>query len=200
MQRYAIALTLVLAVPAVARSEERFITIQKVVGNRIAFVESSAGRGRRGGMQGGGRAQIQVDGQVQGDTQAGGSPGAQRGRGLRGGGFGQGRTMRGGRGRGRGGGNTVQTLTAIIPADTKITAAMRERRTFEFRVGIELAGGMRHPVFTRMQKPLSARIVTQGNRITELNVITDDTDVNQRNRSSSGKTVIAVKPKRPPSK
>jgi hypothetical protein len=77
---------------------------------------------------------------------------------------------------------------------------MRERRTFEFRLGIELAGGMRHPVFTRMQNPLSARIVTQGNRITQLNVITDDTDVNQRNTSATGQTVIAVKPKRPPSK
>ena len=77
---------------------------------------------------------------------------------------------------------------------------MRERRTFEFRVGIELAGGMRHPVFARMQKPLSARIVFEGNRITELNVITDDTDINQRSTSSTGQTVIAVKPKRPPSK
>ena len=97
-------------------------------------------------------------------------------------------------------GNKPQTITAIIPADAKITAAMRERRTFEFRVGIELAGGMRHPVFTEMQKPMAARIVTQGNRITELNVMTDDTDVNQRNTSLSGQTVIAVKPKRPPRK
>ena len=40
----AIALTMMFAIPAVARSEERFITIQKVVGNRIAFVESSSGR------------------------------------------------------------------------------------------------------------------------------------------------------------
>ncbi|WP_148080138.1 hypothetical protein [Roseimaritima ulvae] len=151
------------AIPAVARSEERFITIQKVVGNRIEFSESAGGRGRGGGM-------------------------------------GQGRGMRGGRGRGRGGGNTSQTQAAVIPTAAKITAAMRERRTFEFRVGIELAGGMRHPVFTQMQKPLSARIVTQGNRITELNVITADTDVNQRNTSSSGQTVIAVKPRRPPSR
>jgi hypothetical protein len=67
-------------------------------------------------------------------------------------------------------------------------------------VGIELAGGMRHPVFTQMQKPLTARIVIQGNRITELNVMTEDTDVNQRNTSSSGQTIIAIKPKRPPSK
>ena len=97
-------------------------------------------------------------------------------------------------------GSATQTRTAIIPSDAKITAAMRERRTFEYRVGIELAGGMRHPVFTRMQKPLSARIVSAGNRITELNVITEDTDVNQRNTTSSGRTVIAIKPKRPPSK
>jgi hypothetical protein len=194
MKRYAIAVTMMFAIPAVARSEERFITIQKVEGNRITFVESPAGGGMRGGggMQGGGRRQIQ------GDAQNGAAPGAQGGRGMRGRGFGQGGGM--GRGRRRGGANTAQTRTAIIPADAKITAAMRERRTFEFRVGIELAGGMRHPVFSQMQKPLSARFVTQGNRITELNVITDDTDVNQRNTSSSGQTVIAVKPKRPPSK
>ena len=188
MHRFAIALTMMLAIPVVARSEERFITIQKVLGNRIAFVESSGGRG----MQRGG------GGQAQDAAQNGGTPSAGRGRRMRGGGMAQGRGMRGGRG--RGGGNLSQTLTAVIPADAKITAAMRERRTFEFRVGIELAGGMRHPVFTRMQKPLSARIVTQGNRITELNVITEDTDVNQRNTSSSGQTVIAVKPKRPPRK
>ena len=192
MQRLAIALTMMFAIPAVARSEERCITIQKVVGNRIAFVEASSGRGRGGGMQDDG------GGQGQAAAQNGGAAGVRRGRGMRGGGMAQGLGMRGGRG--RGGGSTSQTLIATIPADAKITAAMRERRTFEFRVGIELAGGMRHPVFTRMQKPLSARIVTLGNRITELNVITDDTDVNQRNTSSSGQTVIAVKPKQPPRK
>lgn len=123
---------------------------------------------------------------------------------------GRGRGMRGnaaaGQGRGRRGGFGMSSapqptaITIAIPAATKITAAMRERRTFEFRVGVELAGGLRHPIFSRMQKPLSARIVTQSNRITELNVISDDTDINQLNTDSSGQTVIAVRPKRPPSK
>ncbi len=130
------------------------------------------------------------------------TPSAGRGRGMRGNAAG----AAPGQGRGRRGGFGMSSaaqpaaITIAIPATTKITAAMRERRTFEFRVGVELAGGLRHPIFTRMQKPLSARIVTQSNRITELNVISDDTDINQLNTDSSGQAVIAVRPKRPPSK
>lgn len=77
---------------------------------------------------------------------------------------------------------------------------MRERRTFEFRAGAELAGGLKNRIFQKMTKPLSARIVTMGDRITEVNVITDETDINQSNTNDSGKTVIAIRPKRPPMK
>ena len=77
---------------------------------------------------------------------------------------------------------------------------MRERRTFEFRVGAELAGGLRNRVFQNIRQPLSARIVTKGIRITEVNVITAQTDINQSNTDSTGRTVIAIRPKRPPMK
>ena len=183
MQRFAIALMILFAAPATVRSEERFVTIHQVAGNRIAFVESPSGNMRARGMQ---------DGALQGRDM-------EQAQGMRGGRM-RGGAARAGGPRGRAAGTTTQSITVIIPADAKITAAMRERRTNEFRIGIELAGGMRHPVFTKMQKPLAARIVTQGNRISELNVITEDTDPNQRNASSSGQTVIAIKPKRPPSK
>lgn len=104
-----------------------------------------------------------------------------------------------GRGR-RGGAAAVQPTIINVPAGTKITSALRERRTFEFRVGAELAGGLRHRVFQEMQAPLSARIVTIGNRITEINVIIPETDINQSGTTASGEAVIAVRPRRPPTK
>lgn len=119
------------------------------------------------------------------------------GRGMRGGGTGA--PMRFGAGRGRPGA-TAQPATITVSADTKITSAMRERRTFEFRVGAELAGGLKHRAFRDMQEPLAARIVTDGNRITEINVIIPETDINQSGTDSQGQTVIAVRPKRPPLK
>jgi hypothetical protein len=104
-----------------------------------------------------------------------------------------------GRGR-RGGANAVQPTIVTVPSGVKITSAMRERRTFEFRVGAELAGGLKHRVFQEMQAPLSARIVTDENRITEINVIIPETDINQSSTTATGEAVIAVRPKRPPTK
>lgn len=122
------------------------------------------------------------------------------GRGMRGGGAAMAPGQQGlGKGR-RGGGAAVQPTIVTIPAAVKITSAMRERRTSEFRVGAELAGGLKHRVFQEMQAPLSARIVTEGNRITEINVIILETDINQSNTTASGEAVIAVRPKRPPMK
>jgi hypothetical protein len=112
---------------------------------------------------------------------------------------GEGGTMRGGRGRGGGAAATQPTILTLSP-DTKITSAMRERRTFEFRVGAELAGGLKHRVFQEMKAPLSARIVSDGNRITEINVIISETDINQSTTTASGEAIIAVRPKRPPTK
>jgi hypothetical protein len=106
-----------------------------------------------------------------------------------------------GLGQGRRGGGTAEQPTIVtIPAAVKITSAMRERRTFEFRVGAELAGGLKHRVFQEMQAPLTARIVTDGNRITEINVIIPETDINQSGTTASGEAVIAIRPKRPPMK
>ncbi|MEM6471262.1 MAG: hypothetical protein AAF802_17000 [Planctomycetota bacterium] len=160
--------------PCICEAEELFITIHKVVGDRIAFVKDSPNA-------------------MGGERNVG-----QRARGLRG--FGQGVGGRRG-GRGRSGGNVSSQYSVVtIPADVKITSAMRERRTFEFRVGIELVGGMRNPVFANLRNPIKARIVTNGERISQLNVITSSTDINQLNTDEGGRTVIAVRPKRPPSK
>lgn len=112
---------------------------------------------------------------------------------------GEGGPMRGGRGRRRGAAATETTILTVSP-DTKITSAMRERRTSEFRVGAELAGGLQHRVFQEMKAPLSARIVTDGNRITEINVLIPETDINQSATTASGEAIIAVRPKRPPTK
>ncbi len=113
---------------------------------------------------------------------------------------GEGGDMRGGRGRRGGGTQQAETVVVTLPNDVKITTAMRERRTSEFRVGTEIAGGLKHSIFTEMQQPLQARIVSDGERITELNVITRETDINQTATSVSGDAVIAVRPKRPPTK
>ena len=105
-----------------------------------------------------------------------------------------------GNARRRGGAAATQTTILRIAPDTKITSAMRERRTFEFRAGAELAGGLKHRVFQEMKAPLSARIVSDGNQITEINVFISDTDINQSTTTASGEAVIAVRPKRPPMK
>lgn len=106
----------------------------------------------------------------------------------------------GGAGRRGEGAKANQATVLTVPVDAKITTAMRERRTFAFRVGGELAGGLQHGIFREMKGPLSARIVTEGNRITEINVVVPQSDINQSNTNASGHTVIAVRPKRPPVK
>jgi hypothetical protein len=122
------------------------------------------------------------------------------GRGMRGGGAAATPGQQGlAKGRRRGAAADPPTIVTI-PAATKITSAMRERRTFEFRVGAELAGGLKHRVFQEMKAPLSARIVSDGNQITEINVIIPETDINQSTATSSGEAIIAVRPKRPPMK
>lgn len=122
------------------------------------------------------------------------------GRGMRGGATaGATEARRFGQGRRRGSA-AVQPTTVTVPAGAKITSAMRERRTFEFRVGAELAGGLKNRVFLNIPSPLSARIVTEGSRITEINVILPQTDINQSNTNAAGEAIIAVRPKRPPMK
>ena len=165
----------VLAFTAVVKADEHFVTIQGVTGNRIQVVQNSGPvRGMGQGM----------------------------GRGRRGGGI-EGQPAQGiGRGRGRFGGRALPQTpkTVVVPALAKITIAMRERRTFEFRVMGEIAGGLRNPIFTDMKQPMEARIVATNGIISEINVITGDTDINQTSTTSSGESVLAVKPKRPPMK
>ncbi len=162
---------LFLALPHIVQADETFVTIQKISGNRLLVVKDDA------------------------------SGGGSRGRGTQNGEAGA-MANRPPRGRGRRGGGAISSsaLTVIVPENAKITSAMRERRTFEFRVLGEIPGGLRSSVFQRMSEPLKARIVTKDSRITEINVISGDTDINHSSTTSSGQTVMAVKPKRPPMK
>lgn len=161
-----------LTLPTLLHADETFVKIHRVSGNQIAVVPDAAS-GNGGAMRGGMGSR--------GGSATG--PGQQS--------FGRGR---------RGGAAAAQPTILTVSPSTKITSAMRERRTFEFRVGAELAGGLKHRVFQEMKAPLSARIVSDGNQITEINVIISETDINQSTTTSSGKAIIAVRPKRPPMK
>jgi hypothetical protein len=168
--RFWISAVFLLAFPTLLHADETFVKIQRVSGNQLSVVPDAANNGA-GAMRGGGR-------------RGGGAVPGQQG-------------FPGGR---RGGAAAVQPMIVTVPSGAKITSAMRERRTFEFRVGAELAGGLQHRAFREMQIPLSARIVTVGDRITEINVIIPETDINQSGTTASGESVIAVRPKRPPTK
>lgn len=91
------------------------------------------------------------------------------------------------KGAARGGGPA--TTLAVVPG-ALITSASTERRTQEFRKGVELGGGLANPVFRNPQGGLRARLVTSGNQITEINVFIAEPET----------PPIAVRPKRPPSK
>lgn len=95
---------------------------------------------------------------------------------------------------------TPQMIAVAVPVTAKITTAMKERRTFEFRALGELAGGLRNDIFLKMTQPLPARIVTANRIIIEVNVITPQADINQTATTAAGVSVIAVRPKRPPMK
>jgi hypothetical protein len=161
---------LLLTLPEIASAEETFVTIQKVSGNQMLVVKDDVGGGGGRGKGAMGEAKGKGNGPTRG-------PGKRDGAAASG-----------------------NALTVTVPATAKITSAMRERRTFEFRVLGEIPGGLRSAVFQSMSEPLKARIVTEDNRITEINVISGDTDINQSSISPSGQAVIAVKPKRPPMK
>lgn len=131
----------------------------------------------------------QVSGQKIIVTETARGRGARRGRGGRGG-FGRG---------GRGARSTEKAV--IVPTTAKITAASRERRTGKFRVGVELSGGFRNKVFRELGNGIQARIVTEGRRITQINVFTNQPDINQALVDpEDGTKIIAVRPKRPPQK
>jgi hypothetical protein len=161
---------LLLTFPEMASAEETFVTIQKVNGNQMLVVRDEVGGEGGRGKGSMGAANGKGNGPMRGPGQRDGAAAASN------------------------------ALTVTVPATAKITSAMRERRTFEFRVLGEIPGGLRSEVFQRMKVPLKARIVTEDNRITEINVISGDTDINQSSISSSGQPIIAVKPKRPPMK
>ena len=90
-----------------APAEETFVTIHKVVGNRLSISKASTGgRGQRGGAQA-----------TDSSQQTGPS---RRGR---------------GRFASRGSSAAVQQVVVTVPSSAKITSGMKERRTAEFRAG-----------------------------------------------------------------
>lgn len=159
-----------LILPGIASAEETFVTIQKVSGHQLLVVKDDVGGGGGRGKGAMNAAKGKGNGPMRGPGQRDGAAAASN------------------------------ALTVTVPPTAKITSAMRERRTFEFRVLGEIPGGLRSEVFQRMNEPLKARIVTDGSRITEINVISGNTDINQSSISTSGQSVIAVKPKQPPMK
>lgn len=78
-----------------------------------------------------------------------------------------------------------------LAENVKVTAAKYKRKTQKFQVGISLAGGLKHDVFRNRSGSVTARIVTADQQVVEINVILNDADAT---------TVIAVRPKRPPTK
>lgn len=95
-----------------------------------------------------------------------------------------------GKGKGRGMQAGGQTATLGVVADLQVTSASISRRTQAFQKGADLGGGLANPVFKNLGDGLKARIITDGTRITAINVVMPE----------SNSEVIAVRPKRPPSK
>jgi len=100
---------------------------------------------------------------------------------------------RGGKGKGRrGGGNEAAYPVAN---SLMVTTGTIARRTSAFQPGMELGGGLDHPIFDELEDGgrVRARVVIdeEENRITEINVIVADATMEEG---------IAVRPKRPPMK
>lgn len=148
---------------------EKRVTIHSVRGNRITVSEaSSGGRGRRGGF---------------GNSTATASGALGRGR--------RGRAMSGQSTiTPSSGGKSTRQVSLLVPDNAVLTYAMTERRTNEFKVGTSINGRLRNSIFRNIPpQGLAGRIVLDGNRLIELNIIrANDTSLE----------AIAVKPKRPP--
>lgn len=157
---------------------ERFVRIMAVKGNRMTVSESAQGRGMRGQTDGSSPGRSGRRRAIRGGMQnsfPGNKSGGRRGRGR----FGAGQQP-----------SDNQRLTISVGDEARITFALQERRTNEFRVGTDINGRLQNVIFKNLPaQGLPARIVSQGSRLLEVNIIQDnDTSTND----------IAVKPKRPP--
>lgn len=92
------------------------------------------------------------------------------------------------RGRGRRGG---QRMTLPVASDVQATTANYRRKTRQFRIGAPLGGGLKNKVIRSLEPRALARIVVVKGQVVEMNVVVD---------SSDATTVIAIRPKRPPTK
>lgn len=101
--------------------------------------------------------------------------------------MGGGRTGGGRRGRGRRG----ETITLSVAGNVRVTTATWRRKTRDFRIGAPLGGGLKNKVLRDLSSRALARVVLEAGRVVEINVVVD---------SSDATTVIAVRPKRPPTK
>ena len=90
--------------------------------------------------------------------------------------------------KGKGGKKGGSMTTMPAKSDIYVTTATYVRRTADFRIGIPLGGGLKNSAMKSLQPGALARIVTEGDRIVEMNVVLDDSD---------GTTIVAVPPKRP---
>lgn len=145
---------------------EMMVTVQRIAGNAVYFVKNDSGTD--GSSSGGMRA---------GNGRKGGS----------GSGGGKGR----GRGKGRFGGSSSNATGLYLAPNVRVTHASYSRRTQEFSVGQDIAGGVRNSLIRQVPAGTMARLVSSGTRVIELNIVTDDMTIANQ---------IAVKPKRPPIK
>ncbi|MEM7781972.1 MAG: hypothetical protein AAF623_01240 [Planctomycetota bacterium] len=162
----------------------KLVRIMAVKGNRMTVVESAGGRGRGPAMQGlsdnnsngrSGRRRGMRGGSVQ-DNQSGNGTGRRRGRGR----FGTQADRT----------SAKEGFTITVGEDVRVTYALQERRTNEFRVGADINGRLKNDIFKKIPaQGLTARIISDGTRLIEVNMI-------QENDTSTDD--IAVKPKRPP--
>lgn len=161
--------TIAQSVRATVETQEKFVRLIAVRGNQITVVESS-GRGRRGSASGqGGMSGTGMSRRGQGQSRRRGRFGLQSN---------------------ASNGNSQAKSVLTVDRKVRLTFAIQERRTNEFRVGADINGRLKNDIFRRIStNGLSARVVIQGSRLMEVNII-------QANDTSNDE--IAVKPKRPP--
>ena len=97
-----------------------------------------------------------------------------------------------GKGKGKGGAKGgAGTVTLPVASDVQVTTAHHTRRTGAFHVGAPVGGGLKNSSVRKLEPGAMARVVTDGKKVIELNIVFNDDD---------GTTVVAVPPKPAPKK
>ncbi len=98
------------------------------------------------------------------------------------------------RGRRGAGGGEEESVRISCGEALAVISGSRERRTGDFLAGPELPGGLNHPLLAGVGKGSSARrarLVLKNREVIEIAILVEDRDL---------EGVIAVRPKRPPSR